>query len=109
VLGGTGRTGSLVAQKLIERSLNARTASRHGAEVLFDWDDPTTFARALDRVDRSYLVGPVMRVRFAGLDTRSGEGSRPNDDIEKVTGQLPTTFRWLRPADAAVWALRVVQ
>lgn len=50
VLGGTGRTGSLVAQKLIERGLNARTASRHGADVLFDWDDPATHARALEGV-----------------------------------------------------------
>jgi uncharacterized protein YbjT (DUF2867 family) len=36
VLGGTGRTGSLVAQKLIEQGLKARTASRHGGDVLFD-------------------------------------------------------------------------
>src|SRR5258708_33780804 len=66
VLGGTGRTGSLVAQKLIERGLNARTASRHGADVLFDWDDPTTHARALDGVDRVYLVTPVIRAKYAG-------------------------------------------
>jgi uncharacterized protein YbjT (DUF2867 family) len=67
VLGGTGRTGSLVAQKLLKRGLNARTASRHGADVLFDWDDPATHARALDGVDRVYLVTPVMRVKYAGL------------------------------------------
>src|SRR5260370_33317232 len=67
VLGGTGRTGSLVAQKLIDRGLNARTASRHDADVLFDWDDPTTHARALEGVDRVYLVRPVMRSKYAGL------------------------------------------
>ena len=67
VLGGTGRTGSLVAQKLIDRGLNARTASRHDADVLFDWDDPTTHARALEGVDRVYLVTPVMQVKYAGL------------------------------------------
>ena len=65
VLGGTGRTGSLVAKKLIERGLGARTASRNGSDVLFDWDDPTTHDRALDGVDRVYLVTPVMRVTYA--------------------------------------------
>ncbi|TJW10535.1 MAG: NmrA family protein [Mesorhizobium sp.] len=65
VLGGTGRTGALVAQKLIERGLNARTASRRGADVVFDWDDKTTYAPALDGVDRVYLVTPIMRIKFA--------------------------------------------
>jgi uncharacterized protein YbjT (DUF2867 family) len=67
VLGGTGRTGSVVAQKLIERGLDARTASRRDADALFDWDDPTTHTRALEGVDRVYLVTPVMRVKYAGL------------------------------------------
>lgn len=81
VLGGTGRTGSLVARKLIERGLNARTASRRGADVPFDWDDPTTHVRALDGVDRVYLVTPVTRVKYAGpvsdfLDLAAGVGVR---------------------------------
>ena len=81
VLGGTGRTGSRVARKLIERGLKARTASRHGAQVRFDWDDPKTHARALDGVDRVYLVTPVMRVKYAGpvsdfLDLAAGAGVR---------------------------------
>ena len=67
VLGGTGRTGSVVAQKLIERGLDARTASRRDADALFDWDDPTTHTRALEGVDRVYLVTSVMRVKYAGL------------------------------------------
>ncbi|HEY1969731.1 MAG TPA: NmrA family NAD(P)-binding protein [Pseudonocardia sp.] len=65
VLGGTGRTGSLVAGKLAERGLDARTASRNGGDVQFDWDDPTTHSGALAGVDRLYLVTPVMRVRYA--------------------------------------------
>jgi hypothetical protein len=47
VLGGTGRTGALVARQLSERGLDVRTASRHGANVAFDWDDPGTYARPL--------------------------------------------------------------
>ncbi len=65
VLGGTGRTGALVARELIKRGLNARTASRRGADVIFDWDDPTTHAPALDGADCVYLVTPVMRIKFA--------------------------------------------
>jgi uncharacterized protein YbjT (DUF2867 family) len=33
--------------------------------VIFDWDDPSTYAGALAGVDRVYLVTPVMRVRYA--------------------------------------------
>lgn len=67
VLGGTGRTGSLVARKLAERGLIARTASRHGADLPFDWDNPATHGPALAGVDRIYLVTPVMRVTYARL------------------------------------------
>jgi uncharacterized protein YbjT (DUF2867 family) len=65
VLGGTGKTGSRLAAKLVKLGLNVRTAARHGADVHFDWDDPTTYAPALQGIDRLYLVGPVMRVDFA--------------------------------------------
>jgi uncharacterized protein YbjT (DUF2867 family) len=67
VLGGTGRTGSLVASKLADRGLSARTASRHSADVPFDWDNPATHGPALAGVDRIYLITPVMRVTYARL------------------------------------------
>ena len=121
VLGGTGRTGSLVAQKLIERGLNARTASRHGAHVVFDWDDPITHARALDGVDRIYLVTPVMRIKYAGpvsdfldlatesgvrhvtyLSTYGSDQAPPEVDIRAVELDLASrgafTHSILRPA-----------
>src|SRR6202034_2360993 len=65
ILGGTGRTGSLLAGKLARRGIAARTAARRGADVRFDWDDPVTYAEALAGVDRLYLVTPVLRVRYA--------------------------------------------
>jgi uncharacterized protein YbjT (DUF2867 family) len=65
VLGGTGRTGSLVARRLAERGLTARTAARHGADVRFDWDEPATHPTALVGVDRLYLVTPVLRISYA--------------------------------------------
>jgi uncharacterized protein YbjT (DUF2867 family) len=65
VLGGSGRTGSLLAKHLADRGVQARSASRHGSDVLFDWDDPSTHVDALEGTDRVYLVPPVMRVRYA--------------------------------------------
>ena len=65
VLAGTGKTGSRVAAKLAKLGLSVRTAARNGADVRFDWDDPTTHNPALADVDRIYLVAPVMRTDFA--------------------------------------------
>jgi uncharacterized protein YbjT (DUF2867 family) len=107
VLGGTGRTGSLVAKALVERGLGARTASRRGGDVLFDWDDPTTHPGALAGVDRLYLVTPVSRVRYADqvgdfldlaetagvrhvtyLSTYGGDQAPPEIDIRAVETDL---------------------
>ena len=65
ILGGSGRTGSLIAKEMADHGARSRTASRHGSDVFFDWDDPATYADALEEVDRVYLVTPVMRVRYA--------------------------------------------
>jgi uncharacterized protein YbjT (DUF2867 family) len=65
VLAGTGKTGSRVAAKLTKLGRGVRTAARNGADVRFDWDDPTTHSPALADVDRVYLVPPVMRTDFA--------------------------------------------
>jgi uncharacterized protein YbjT (DUF2867 family) len=121
VLGGTGRTGSLVARNLAERGLGARTAARHGADVLFDWDDPTTHPGALDGIDRLYLVTPVLRVTYADqvaafldlaeaagvrhvtyLSTYGGDQAPPEVDIRAVEADLAgrgsITHSVLRPA-----------
>jgi uncharacterized protein YbjT (DUF2867 family) len=121
VLGGTGRTGSLVAKNLVERGVGARTASRKGSDVLFDWDDPTTHQGALAGVDRVYLVTPVMRVTYADqvsgfldlaeasgvrhvtyLSAYGGDQAPPEVDIAAVEGDLAgreaITHSILRPA-----------
>jgi uncharacterized protein YbjT (DUF2867 family) len=67
VLGATGKTGSRVAQQLMNRGISVRTAARSGADVRFDWNDPSTFASALFKVSGVYLVSPVMRVDFANV------------------------------------------
>jgi uncharacterized protein YbjT (DUF2867 family) len=70
VIAGTGKTGSRVASKLTKLGLSVRTAARNGADVRFDWDDPTTHSPALGDVDRIYLVAPVIRMDFANQVSR---------------------------------------
>jgi uncharacterized protein YbjT (DUF2867 family) len=65
ILGGTGRTGSLLADTLTRRGVATRTAARRGADVRFDWDETATHAPALAGADRLYLVTPVLRVSYA--------------------------------------------
>lgn len=67
VLGATGKTGSRVAVRLSDQGVGVRTASRHGSDVRFDWDDPTTYASALEGAQPVYLVAPVMRMDYAGI------------------------------------------
>ena len=67
VLGATGKTGSRVAATLQKQGIGVRTAGRHDTEVLFDWDDPTTHAAALDGIGAVYLLSPVMRTDYAPI------------------------------------------
>ena len=81
VLGATGKTGSRVASRLLARGVPVRTAARSGADARFDWDEPETYAAALQGVDRIYLLGPVMRTDFADqvsvfLDQAEAAGAR---------------------------------
>ncbi|GHG34456.1 NmrA family NAD(P)-binding protein [Streptomyces zaomyceticus] len=55
VLGGTGKTGRRVVNRLKERGVTVRAASRSG-DVRFDWDDVNTWEPALAGVDVAYLV-----------------------------------------------------
>jgi uncharacterized protein YbjT (DUF2867 family) len=121
ILGGSGRTGSLVARHLAGHGIPARTASRHGSEVFFDWDDPATYPDALAGTDLVYLVTPVLRVRYAAqvakfldqseaaglrhvtlLSTYNGDRAPRDIDIAAVEADLAAreafTHSVLRPA-----------
>ncbi len=80
VLGGTGKTGRRVVERLRARGLPVRVGSRSG-EPRFDWEDTATWAPALDGVGSVYLTyypdiavpGGVDAVgSFAELAVRSG-------------------------------------
>ena len=54
VLGGTGKTGRRVAERLQARGLPVRVGSRAGTPP-FDWEDRSTWAPALEDVGSVYL------------------------------------------------------
>lgn len=55
VIGGTGKTGRRVAQKLADRGTKVRIGSRAGTPP-FDWDDLTTWEPAVRDVTAAYLT-----------------------------------------------------
>jgi uncharacterized protein YbjT (DUF2867 family) len=80
VLGGTGKTGRRVAERLSAGGLPVRIGSR-SAQPPFDWEDPATWGPALDGVGSVYVSyhpdlavpGAVETVgSFAELAVRSG-------------------------------------
>jgi uncharacterized protein YbjT (DUF2867 family) len=80
VLGGTGKTGRRVVERLNARGVPTRVGSRSG-EPPFDWEDPRTWAPALQGVESVYVSyypdlavpGAVETVgAFADLAVKSG-------------------------------------
>lgn len=55
VVGGTGKTGRRVAARLQARGIATRIASR-SSNPAFDWNDPSTWGRALDGVSAAYIT-----------------------------------------------------
>jgi uncharacterized protein YbjT (DUF2867 family) len=71
VLGGTGKTGRRVVDRLRERGLPVRVGSRTGAPP-FDWEDRSTWAPALEGVGAVYVsYYPDLAVPGAVEATRS--------------------------------------
>ncbi|MFC9997991.1 NmrA family transcriptional regulator [Nocardia sp. NPDC127526] len=70
VLGGTGKTGSLVAAGLTARGVRVRLGSRR-ADIPFDWTDRSTWAPALSGIDAVYLsYQPDLAVPGAPADIK---------------------------------------
>ena len=55
VVGGTGKTGRRVAERLTARGITVRIGSR-SANPAFDWEDPSGWAAALDGVGAAYIT-----------------------------------------------------
>src|SRR5919106_1756494 len=54
VISSTGKTGSRVAERLEARGIPTRAGSR-SADPPFDWEDPDTWAAALDGAGAAYV------------------------------------------------------
>jgi len=55
VLGGTGKTGRRVAERLVNRGIETRIASR-SANPSFDWNDQSTWKAALAGIQAVYIT-----------------------------------------------------
>jgi uncharacterized protein YbjT (DUF2867 family) len=55
IIGGTGKTGRRVAEKLAARGVATRVASRSG-QTRFDWNDQATWSPALDGAAAAYVT-----------------------------------------------------
>jgi uncharacterized protein YbjT (DUF2867 family) len=79
VVGGTGKTGRRVVERLRARGLPVRVGSRSG-EPPFDWEDPSTWAPVLEGVGSAYVSHHLDAVpgaaetvgSFAKLAVKSG-------------------------------------
>jgi len=70
IVGGTGKTGRRVADRLAARGLHHRAVSR-STQVPFDWKDDTTWAAALEGASQLYLTYyPDLAVPGAADDVR---------------------------------------
>src|SRR4051794_28656110 len=55
LIGGTGKTGRRVAERLIAQDVDVRIGSRRTAPR-FDWDDESTWRPALNGVTAAYVT-----------------------------------------------------
>ncbi|MFJ7270921.1 NAD(P)H-binding protein [Streptomyces sp. NPDC099050] len=113
VIGGTGKTGRRVAEKLTALGRPVRIGSRSG-EPAFDWNEPESWGPALEGVDRAYVtyypdlgfpgaaeqVGAFARAAVAAgvcrlvlLSGRGEEAARRSEEALKESGADWTVVR----------------
>ncbi len=66
VLGGTGKTGRRIVERLVNRGVPTRVASR-SADPSFDWNDQSTWDAALDGVTAVYVSYAPDRIANSGV------------------------------------------
>src|SRR5688500_4008624 len=54
VLGGTGKTGKRVAERLKQQNIPVRIGSRN-ANPAFDWNDPSNWAEVMKGIQKVYI------------------------------------------------------
>ncbi|WP_442978610.1 SDR family oxidoreductase [Rhodococcus sp. 008] len=114
VIGGTGKTGARVAQRLTAVGIRTRIASRTSG-ARFDWNDQTTWQPAVSGVDVAYVTyAPDLAVpessthieEFAELAYRegvrrmvllSGRGEPAAQKAEQVLADSGLEWLWCGP------------
>lgn len=84
ILGGTGKTGRRVAERLTARGHAVRIASRSSAPR-FDWDDQATWAACLDGVSAVYITyAPDLAVPTAAAHVRQFAGAAAAAGVSRL-------------------------
>ena len=84
VIGGNGKTGRRVVQNLENLNQNVFVPSRKGS-IKFDWEDRSTYATALEGMDRAYIVYyPDLAVPGAKEDIKAFTDAALEAGLEKV-------------------------
>jgi len=113
VIGGTGKTGSRVAERLLHNQQNVRIGSREN-DPSFDWSDPATYAPALKDMNRAYityypdlavpgakeaiqqLTGEVLRQGLEKLVLLSGKGEQEAEKCEEIVANSGLNYTLVR-------------
>jgi uncharacterized protein YbjT (DUF2867 family) len=84
VIGGTGKTGRKVVERLQDLQQNVRIGSR-SANPSFDWQDPTNWAEVLKGIDKVYITfQPDLAVPGALKAIETLTHNMKNSDVKKV-------------------------
>jgi uncharacterized protein YbjT (DUF2867 family) len=84
VIGGTGKTGRRVVEKLNQQNQNVRIGTRSSSPA-FDWNDSSTYVNALKGMDKAYIVyHPDLDIPGAKEAIRSLAKVAKNEGVKKV-------------------------
>ena len=84
VIGGTGKTGRRVAQRLLARGRKTRIASR-SASPSFDWNDESTWDAALAGVTAAYITyAPDLAIPGAAAAIRTFVGRAVEKGVRRL-------------------------
>jgi uncharacterized protein YbjT (DUF2867 family) len=102
ILGGSGKTGRRVAERLTAAGRPVRTVSRSTA-IPFDWNDETTWARALAGVGSAYVTYyPDLAVPAAGEHLRRFSARAVEAGVQKIVLLAGRGEPQVHPAEQAV-------
>ena len=101
-MGGNGKTGRRVAERLRARGVPFRLASRSSAPA-FDWNDESTWASALEGMRAAYLTyAPDLAVPWAAEHVRRFVQRAVAAGVEKLVLLAGRGEPQVRPAEEAV-------